>query len=159
MGVTVEKIPGGLLIDGLELKGGKCGCTSILACCHSWSKVRRSGDVITYTGKASTPDSRDLFSWSYKVRKDGVTVEVSMDDARDKTIFSGFYPPALTEWQERGWDVVESTGDREDLGMWRCAACKWLYKEADHETAFVDLPSDWRCPVCKASKDVFERIA
>lgn len=158
MSVTIEKIPGGLSVDGLEVKGGKCGCTSILACCHSWSKVRRSGNVITYDGKASTPDSRDLFSWSYTVTKGGITVEVLMEDARDKTIFSGFYPPTLEEWQERGWEVVESSGKREDFGLWRCAACKWLYKEAEQSGPFQALPAEWRCPVCKAGKDSFERV-
>jgi hypothetical protein len=41
MEITVEKIPGGFSIDGLEVKNGKCGCTSVLLCCHSWSKVKR----------------------------------------------------------------------------------------------------------------------
>ena len=25
-------------------------------------------------------------------------------------------------------------------------------------TAFADLPADWRCPVCRASKDAFQEV-
>lgn len=35
MPVAIEKIPGGFSIDGLALKAGKCGCTSIAKCCYT----------------------------------------------------------------------------------------------------------------------------
>lgn len=159
MDITIEKIPGGFRVDGLDLKGAKCGCTSVLPCCHSWSKLKRNGNVFTHTSKASTPETNDLFSWGYTVRKGDVVVEVLMEDARDKNIFSGYYPPPLESWEAKGWEVVSRTGLREDFGLWRCAACKWLYKEAVEKVKFEDLPADWRCPVCKAGKNVFENIA
>jgi len=28
--VRIEKIPGGMSVDGLELRNGKCGCTAVL---------------------------------------------------------------------------------------------------------------------------------
>lgn len=158
MEIKIEKIPGGLNIDGIEIKGGKCGCTSILPCCHSWSKVKRSGNIIAYTGKTTTPETEDNFNWGYIVKKGDITVDVKMEDARDKTIFSGFYPPKIEEWVEKGWAVVSKEGDREDFDIWRCAACKWLYKNQKEAVKFEELPSDWRCPVCKAGKDVFERV-
>ncbi len=158
MDISVEKIPGGLRVDGLELKNGKCGCTSVLPCCYSWTKVKRSGDVITFSGKASGPDSADVYTWGYTVKKNGVTVEVVMEDATDKTIFSGYYPPLIGEWTEKGWDIVAKTGERRDKGLWRCATCKWLYKETEQGVLFSDLPEDWRCPVCKAGKGAFEKI-
>ena len=158
MEISIEKIPGGFKIDGLEIKGGKCGCTSVLTCCHSWSKLRRRGDNFTYTGKTTTPETKDFFDWSYKVKKGNFTVEVTMEDARDKTIYSGFYPPRLEDWVEKGWEVEAKQGDRGDFNLWRCAACRWLYKESEHEVHLEDLPQDWRCPVCKAGKDSFERV-
>jgi rubredoxin len=82
-----------------------------------------------------------------------------MEDARDKKIFSGYYPPRLDEWVEKGWEVVNKEGEREDFGAWRCSACKWLYKEKDQSKKFANLPDDWICPVCKAGKDVFEQVA
>ncbi len=158
MEIMIEKAPGGYRIDGLEIKGGKCGCTSILTCCHSWSKVKRNGDTFIFTAKTTTPETKENFSWGYKVKKDSVMIEVSFDDARDKTIFSGFYPPRLEEWIDKGWEVLSKQGEREDGALWRCAACKWLYKEDRQELKFEDLPADWLCPVCKATKDVFEKV-
>jgi len=158
MEIAVEKIPGGFSVDGLEVKNGKCGCTSILLCCHSWSKVKRSGNDLVFTGKTSTPETNENFAWGYFVRKGDFTVTVSMEDARDKKIFSGFYPPRLEEWLEKGWEVIAKNGEREDYGLWRCAACKWLYKEQEEKVAFDELPADWKCPVCNAGKDVFEKV-
>lgn len=159
MSVLIEKIPGGFKVDGLELKSGKCGCTTVLPCCYSWSKVRRNGDGFVFTGKTAEPGAGDIFTWGYAVAKDGVSVEVTMEDARDKRIFSGYYPPALEEWTGKGWRVVMQTGAREDFDVWRCAACKWLYKNKDQKIPFEDLPPSWNCPVCKAGKASFEKVA
>ena len=158
MEISVEKIPGGFRVDGLEIKGGKCGCTSVLACCHSWSKLKRNGNAFTLTGKASTPDTQENFTWGYTIKKNDYTVSVTMEDARDKEIFSGYYPPRLEDWIAKGWEVVTKAGEREDFGLWRCAACKWLYKEEVEGTKFTDLPDDWKCPVCGAGKTSFEKV-
>jgi rubredoxin len=159
MGVEVGKIPGGISVDGLEFRNGKCGCTTVLPCCYSWSKVRRSGDTLSFTAKATGPDTRDAFTWGYTVRKGSFVVEVSFEDARDKKIFSGYYPPPLDAFLAKGWELVQKTAEREDFGVWRCAACRWLYKEKDEAQAFADLPDDWICPVCKAGKVSFEQVA
>ena len=159
MEIPLEKIPGGFRVDGLELKSGKCGCTSVLPCCYSWSRLKRNGNTFVFTGKATGPDTADNYQWKYSVRKGDFVVEVVMDDARDKTIFSGYYPPLLDEWTNKGWEVLSKEGDREDGVLWRCAACKWLYKEDAQGTRFEDLPDDWKCPVCRAGKNAFEKIS
>lgn len=52
-------------------------------------------------------------------------------------------------------------------GLYGCSNCDWEYDVAKGDTmmiggqvqpgtAFEDLPSNWRCPVCRASKDSFE---
>lgn len=158
MDILIEKIPGGIRVDGLDLKTGKCGCTAALPCCHSWSKVKRSGDSVKFTAKATGPETKANFTWSYAVRKGSTVVEVSVEDARDKTIFSGFYPPRLEEWIEKGWEAVAKEDEREDFGLWRCAACRWLYKEKEQKIKFSDLPEDWKCPLCKVGKESFEKI-
>ncbi len=46
----------------------------------------------------------------------------------------------------------------------RCTVCGYLYDPAvgdpdngvEPNTAFEDLPDDWVCPVCGATKDLFE---
>ena len=52
MDIEIEKIPGGFSVDGLALKSGKCGCTSVLPCCYSWSKVRQRRKRLSVHGKA-----------------------------------------------------------------------------------------------------------
>ncbi len=45
-----------------------------------------------------------------------------------------------------------------------CSVCGYVYDPADGDpdngvnagTAFADIPDDWTCPVCGASKDMFE---
>ena len=49
---------------------------------------------------------------------------------------------------------------------WRCMVCGYIYdpEVGDSDsgvpagTSFEELPDDWRCPVCGASKDLFERV-
>ncbi|MCG7843883.1 MAG: rubredoxin [Methanomassiliicoccales archaeon] len=69
--------------------------------------------------------------------------------------------------------VVEGLGgdrpahiSREAGGKWRCRVCGYIYDpmEGDRDggiapgTQFQDLPDDWVCPVCEASKDAFEHL-
>jgi len=50
------------------------------------------------------------------------------------------------------------------MARWRCRPCGFIYDEAKGlprdgvkpGTKFKDLPADWRCPVCGASKEFFE---
>lgn len=56
---------------------------------------------------------------------------------------------------------------KKSLGKSICKNCDWVYDETKGDvmmiggmvqpgTSFQDLPSNWRCPVCRASKDSFE---
>ncbi|MFO7739376.1 MAG: rubredoxin [Desulfatiglandaceae bacterium] len=46
-----------------------------------------------------------------------------------------------------------------------CTVCGYVYEpevgdpdnDVDPGTAFKDLPDEWICPVCGASKDLFEK--
>jgi len=52
------------------------------------------------------------------------------------------------------------------MDTYECTVCGYVYdpKEGDADngidpgTSFEDLPEDWVCPVCGASKDQFEKI-
>lgn len=159
MEIEIRKIPGGLSVDGLEFRNGKCGCTTVLPCCYSWSRVRHSDGKILFSAKATGPETKAAFVWGYSVRKGGVTVEVLFEDDGEKTIFSGFYPPPLEDFVAKGWEVLSRTGERRDFNIRRCAACRWLYKEEGQEACFDDLPEGWTCPVCKSGKTSFEQVA
>ena len=41
--------------------------------------------------------------------------------------------------------------------MWRCTVCGYEYDESVEGVKFEDLPDDWRCPVCNAPKEAFEK--
>lgn len=49
------------------------------------------------------------------------------------------------------------------MDKWVCSVCGYVYdpQEGDPDngvvpgTAFEDLPDDWTCPVCGATKDLF----
>lgn len=51
------------------------------------------------------------------------------------------------------------------MEKWVCTICGYVYDPAkgdpdngiDPGTSWADVPSDWVCPVCGASKDDFEK--
>jgi rubredoxin-NAD+ reductase len=52
------------------------------------------------------------------------------------------------------------------MAKWECLVCGWVYDEDTGDpdsgivagTKFEDLPDDWVCPMCGASKEDFEKI-
>ena len=52
------------------------------------------------------------------------------------------------------------------MSKWQCTVCGYIYDPAEGDpqsgvapgTAFEDLPEDWVCPICGASKKDFEKI-
>jgi rubredoxin len=58
---------------------------------------------------------------------------------------------------------------KKSTGVHKCTNCDWAYDETKGDsmmiggmikpgTKFEDLPADWRCPVCRASKDAFAEV-
>jgi len=58
---------------------------------------------------------------------------------------------------------------KKSTGRHRCTNCDFEYDETKGDsyliggmvqpgTAFTDLPSNWRCPTCRASKDSFREV-
>lgn len=51
------------------------------------------------------------------------------------------------------------------MDRWVCEPCGWVYDPAEGDpdggiepgVAFEDLPEDWVCPVCGATKDLFSK--
>lgn len=48
----------------------------------------------------------------------------------------------------------EEETDAAGAAKWVCSVCGYVY---DGETPFEELPDDWKCPVCKQPKTVFEK--
>ncbi len=62
---------------------------------------------------------------------------------------------------------LEEEQEEESAGkQYRCLACGFIYSEKDGDPhsgiepgiRFEDLPDDWTCPACGATKDMFEEI-
>ena len=61
---------------------------------------------------------------------------------------------------------VEKTAKTEGFKVWVCEICGWEYDEAkgDEEeglapgTRWADIPDNWACPECGASKEDFEMV-
>ena len=41
---------------------------------------------------------------------------------------------------------------------YRCTVCEYVYDDSQEGMAFNELPDDWPCPACNASKDFFEAV-
>lgn len=44
------------------------------------------------------------------------------------------------------------------MAKWECLICGYIYDEEQEGTPFADLPDDWTCPECGATKEDFEQI-
>ncbi|MCX8028244.1 MAG: rubredoxin [Thermodesulfovibrionales bacterium] len=52
------------------------------------------------------------------------------------------------------------------MSKYKCSVCGYVYDPAYGDpdngvaagTAFENLPDDWSCPVCGATKDMFDKI-
>jgi rubredoxin len=44
------------------------------------------------------------------------------------------------------------------MAKWECELCGWIYDEEKEGTPFADLPDDWTCPECGATKDEFVEL-
>lgn len=52
------------------------------------------------------------------------------------------------------------------MKRWMCMSCGWVYDQEFGDpmgdippgTAWEDIPDDWKCPDCGATKDSFEMV-
>ncbi len=44
------------------------------------------------------------------------------------------------------------------MKKYHCTICGYIYDDAKEEVKFEDLPEDWACPLCGATKDMFEEL-
>ncbi len=44
------------------------------------------------------------------------------------------------------------------MKKYRCLICGYIYDDSAESVKFEDLPEDWKCPICGATKDMFEEV-
>jgi rubredoxin len=98
-----------------------------------------------------------------------VAAEVS-DPMEDEMEFIDDATLAAMEKQRRTQELREQeVFMTKSTGISKCTNCDWQYDQTKGDsmmiggmvkpdTPFSDLPADWRCPVCRASKDAFQEI-
>lgn len=75
---------------------------------------------------------------------DAPEVGISISDAVEETDVPDLAPPEAEVFYDR------------ETGVWECMNCNYKYNPLFMGTKFNDLPSNWRCPDCKVSKDQFK---
>lgn len=112
----IKKVHGGYQVDGLDLLRANCGCGGLTGpggygvgdCCHTYSTVKHEDNTVAFFAKATTPNTWDNFEWGYRVKKGPLEVDVLVYDTRTPKnfTFGGKYPPPISKWEARGWEVL-----------------------------------------------------
>jgi hypothetical protein len=113
---SVEKIPHGYKVDGIELVRKNCGCGGLTGpggagigdCCMTYSAVKQEGNVYFFVAKYTTPNTVMNIEYGYRVKKDGTEVDVHVYDTKGPKNFQygGATPPEIKAFQDKGWEVV-----------------------------------------------------
>lgn len=111
----IKKVQRGYQVDGINLLGAFCNCGNgsegkeVADCCYTYSSVKLENRTVSFFAKATTPNTRHNYEWGYRVKKGPVEVDVLVYDTWDpKTFrFGGNYPPSPSEWEERGWQILD----------------------------------------------------
>ncbi|MEN8156701.1 MAG: flavin reductase [Bacteroidota bacterium] len=53
---------------------------------------------------------------------------------------------------------LEKRSSHGEYSKYECAACGYIYDEAQEEKKFNELPDDWMCPVCGSDKEDFIKL-
>ena len=53
---------------------------------------------------------------------------------------------------------LEKRSPQEEYSKYECAACGYIYDEAQEGGKFNELPDDWVCPVCGSGKEDFIKL-
>jgi rubredoxin len=90
-------------------------------------------------------------------------MEEAMEELDSETLRQMEKARKVQELREQEVFMKKSTGKHQ------CSNCDWEYDETKGDsmmiggmnkpgTTFSELPADWRCPVCRASKDAFVEV-
>jgi rubredoxin len=129
-------------------------------------RYSRSRVTATTTFLRSSPSPEDNSPAATTVSKDDAVVdpmEEAMEEMDEQTRKAMEKARRADELRAQEVFMKKSTGKH------KCTNCDWEYDEAIGDskmiggtiapgTAFAELPSNWRCPVCRASKDSFVEV-
>ena len=70
----------------------------------------------------------------------------------------GTSPKNAPTYVEEKNNNLESVDEKLESNKYRCSLCGYIYDDAKEKVKFEDLPDTWKCPLCGATKDLFERV-
>jgi len=86
-------------------------------------------------------------------------VDTKKEDSLDAMTYKYYHeklkgtsPPSAPTYVE----VLESANS--ESAKYRCSLCGYIYDDSKESVKFVDLPDDWKCPLCGASKEMFVKV-
>ena len=112
--ILVQRVSGGYRVDGLDLLAGSSGLPpgsgggEVDESRRTYATVRKVGNVVAYFAKAMTAEPRGNYEWGYRVKKGAVEVDVLVYGGLDRQDphFRGHYPPPVSAWAKRGWEIT-----------------------------------------------------
>ena len=135
-------------LDGMHVRYGETGVPIVLndSLAYLECKVVQTIDVGThYLFIAQLLNAESL----------DAAVHDPLTYAHYRRVKKGFAPKNAPTYIDKSKlaEKPEKTG----LKKYECAACGYIYDEAEEPVRFADLPNDWVCPVCGSEKsDFFE---
>jgi flavin reductase (DIM6/NTAB) family NADH-FMN oxidoreductase RutF/rubredoxin len=76
--------------------------------------------------------------------------------SQDKPLIYGDYQKVMKNAAVEAFKKFKENGKAPAAKVsWRCKVCGYIYNGS---TPFDQLPDDWRCPLCGAGKDMFEKV-
>lgn len=107
-------------------------------------------------------------------RNEAVNTSFDTTSATTATAVEDPMSAAMSEQEEKIRRAEELRAQevfiKKSIGKHECRNCGWIYDESKGEqgviggtikagTTFAELPSNWRCPTCRASKDSFKELS
>ena len=134
--------------EGLDLKYGETGVPIVLNDCIAYleCKIVEKFDVGTH--------------WIFIGEL--IQAEV-LDDKPDpityayyRNIKKGLAPKNAPTYIDKS--KLESKPKQADTAKYQCSVCGYIHDDSKEDEKFIDLPDDWKCPVCGADKEDFYKV-
>ena len=100
------------------------------------------------------------------VNHTGAFLDQPLQDGDRISLFPAEYP-VFADWERS--ILSKGYGDKnieeEKMKKWKCTICGYVYDPSKGDpdngirpgTTFEEIPDDWVCPACGATKDMFEK--
>lgn len=124
------------LVDGMPIIGDAVayGCFKVIDKMETSTHTVFLGEM--YEGEVCSDDTPMTYSYY-------------------RSVLKGTSPKNAPTYEAPKEEAKEEEAPVADNKIWRCMLCGYVY---DGDTPFEELPDDWTCPLCGATKDQFEQV-